>query len=312
MQGNEEYVMYRRRTAQLTSVVLSVRSGILAACCSGGGKARRKRPMLLFLIACSSLVAGFACAELPAKAIQDNSFFIEEAYNQEPDVVQHILSVPAFFSSGVGGLSVNFTQEWPLFGQRHQFSYSVLHGGTKEGAAFGDTRLHYRLQALTEEGCVPAFAPRFTLIIPTGDAAKGFGHGRPGYEVNLPLSKVVSDRITLHWNAGGSFFPAVNGRDLWSGNLGGSVIYAVTENFNLMLESVAAWEQDIDRHGKVGQSVDALLSPGARWALNFPNALQIVVGIGAPMALTPASPDWGIFFYLSFEHPFVRCTPSRL
>ena len=28
----------------------------------------------------------------PAKGIQDNSFFIEEAYNQEAGVVQHILN----------------------------------------------------------------------------------------------------------------------------------------------------------------------------------------------------------------------------
>src|SRR4029434_1297317 len=29
-----------------------------------------------------------------AKGIQDNSFFIEEAYNQEPGVVQHIFNLP--------------------------------------------------------------------------------------------------------------------------------------------------------------------------------------------------------------------------
>jgi hypothetical protein len=29
-----------------------------------------------------------------AKGIQDNSFFIEEAYNQEPGVMQHIFNVP--------------------------------------------------------------------------------------------------------------------------------------------------------------------------------------------------------------------------
>jgi len=34
-----------------------------------------------------------------AKGIQDNSFFIEEAYNQEPGVVQHILTVPIDFTN---------------------------------------------------------------------------------------------------------------------------------------------------------------------------------------------------------------------
>ena len=35
-----------------------------------------------------------------AKGIQDNSFFIEEAYKQEPGVVQHILPVPIDFTNG--------------------------------------------------------------------------------------------------------------------------------------------------------------------------------------------------------------------
>ena len=35
-----------------------------------------------------------------AKGIQDNSFFIEEAYNQEPGVVQHIFNVPVDFTNG--------------------------------------------------------------------------------------------------------------------------------------------------------------------------------------------------------------------
>src|SRR5207302_3879177 len=35
-----------------------------------------------------------------AKGIQDNSFLIEEAYNQEPGVVQHILNVPIDFAGG--------------------------------------------------------------------------------------------------------------------------------------------------------------------------------------------------------------------
>ncbi|PYL47388.1 MAG: hypothetical protein DMF40_08590 [Verrucomicrobia bacterium] len=40
-----------------------------------------------------------AMAEKPlAKGIQDSSFLIEEAYNQEPGVVQHIFNLPSFFS----------------------------------------------------------------------------------------------------------------------------------------------------------------------------------------------------------------------
>jgi hypothetical protein len=98
---------------------------------------------------------------------------------------------------------------------------------------------------------------------------------------------------------------------LWNYNLGGSAIYAVTDNFNLMLESVANWEQDVDPARNVDQTVVALVSPGARYAFNLPNDLQIVLGAAAPIGLTSDSPDWGLFFYLSFEHPFMRTQPER-
>ncbi|MEY2530816.1 MAG: hypothetical protein QOI96_901 [Verrucomicrobiota bacterium] len=54
-------------------------------------------------------------AEPTAKGIQDNSFFVEEAYNQEAGVVQHILNVPVFFTHGKKEITPDFTQEWPVF-----------------------------------------------------------------------------------------------------------------------------------------------------------------------------------------------------
>ena len=50
----------------------------------------------------------------------------------------------------------------------------------------------------------------------------------------------------------------------------------------------------------------ALLSPGARYAFNFPNDAQLVVGLAVPIGLTSDSPDYGLFFYCSFEHAFTR------
>ena len=73
-------------------------------------------------------------------------------------------------------------------------------------------RLNYRLQALMEGKYTPAFAPRLSLVLPTGDSDKGFGAGVVGYEFNLPFSKIVSDRWTLNFNAGMSVFPNVHNR----------------------------------------------------------------------------------------------------
>jgi hypothetical protein len=252
-------------------------------------------------------------SEPVAKAIQDNSFFVEEAYNQEAGVVQHILNVPIFFQNDEKEFSFVFTQEWPVFSQRHQFSYTIPYAFLENGVSengLEDIRLNYRFQALFENNQLPAFAPRFSFVLPTGDAEKGFGHETLGYEVNLPFSKIVSDRWTLHFNAGATFFPDVNGRDLRNHNLGGSAIYAVSENFNLMLESVANWEEDVDELRNIDRTVTALISPGARYAFNLPNDAQLVVGVAVPIGLTSDSPDYGLFFYCSFEHPFTRAPAS--
>jgi hypothetical protein len=100
----------------------------------------------------------------------------------------------------------------------------------------------------------------------------------------------------VHFNAGGSFFPDVNDRDLWNDNLGGSAIYAVTQNFNLMPESVANWDQDVDSAKDVDRTLAALISPGVRYAFNLPDDVQIVAGAAVPSGLTSDSPDWGFSF----------------
>jgi Putative MetA-pathway of phenol degradation len=210
-------------------------------------------------------------------------------------------------------VSPSFTQEWPIFSQLHQFSYTIPYvfvenSGPESG--FADIRLNYRFQGLMETERTPAFAPRFSLVTPTGDADKGFGHGRLGYEVNLPFSKIVSDRWTLHFNAGGSVFLDAKGHDSWNYNLGASAIYAVSKDFNLMLESVAGWNEDVDLARRIDRTTTALISPGARYAFNLPNDLQIVVGAAVPIGLTSDSPDYGFFFYCSFEHPFMRTRSS--
>ena len=260
------------------------------------------------------LVSSVIAAEPLAKGIQDNSFFVEEAYNQEPGVVQHIFNLPILFTGHEKNISPIFTQEWPIFTQTHQFSYTIPYtfmenGGSENGLA--DIRLNYRFQALFETERTPAFAPRFSFVTPTGDAGKGFGHDRLGYEVNLPFSKIVSDRWTINFNAGGSVFPDVKGHDLWGWNLGASAIYAVSENFNLLLETVAGRNEDVDLARKVNRTTTALISPGVRYAFNLPNDLQIVAGAAVPVGLTSDSPDWGMFFYLSFEYPFVRTSAKE-
>ena len=266
---------------------------------------------LLVVAAPLSLLTTSTASEPLAKGIQDNSFFIEEAYNQEPGVVQHILNVPISFTNGSREIAPSFTQEWPIFSQTHQFSYTIPYVFTEDDNGLADMRLNYRLQALTEDAYTPAFAPRLSLVLPTGDQDNGLGTGVVGYETNLPFSKIISDRWTLHFNAGMSVFPNTGDHHLTNYNLGASAIYAVSRDFNLMLETVAGWNEDIAEGAlaaetTVGRTTTAIISPGARYAFNLPNNAQLVVGLALPLGLTSDSPDWGLFFYCSFEHPFMQ------
>src|SRR5438105_1588271 len=70
-----------------------------------------------------------------AEGIQDNSFLVEEAYNQEPGVIQHIFTFVYQVDKQRGpddrALVANFTQEWPLLSQTHQLSYSLLYNSVE-------------------------------------------------------------------------------------------------------------------------------------------------------------------------------------
>ncbi len=76
-------------------------------------------------LACLLPLSALIASEPLAKGIQDNSFFIEEAYNQEPGVVQHIFNLAIDFTNGSREIAPSFTQEWPVFSQTHQFSYTI-------------------------------------------------------------------------------------------------------------------------------------------------------------------------------------------
>src|SRR5438552_7990975 len=80
---------------------------------------------LLFLISIGRLLAqGASAPATQAHPIQDNSFLAEEAYNQEPGVVQHIQTFTRLWNSKTWAYS--FTQEWPVPSHwRHQLSYTV-------------------------------------------------------------------------------------------------------------------------------------------------------------------------------------------
>ena len=249
----------------------------------------------------------------PVEGIMDNSFLIEEAYNQDPGVVQHIFnglySFNRFTGAGEKRVDLSFTQEWPAYGQTHQLSYTVPYSSVREAGRWtdgiGDVLLHYRFQAYLDEKTLTAFAPRFSLLLPTGDERKGQGSGTPGYQLGLPFSTTLGDRLFAHANAGLTLLPRSGprpGHDLLNYNLGGSLIYCATLRLNLMLEWVGYWNEGAGNTGRVQREFGSVISPAVRYAFNFRNDSQLVLGLGLPFGLTRAAPDIGLFVYLSFEH----------
>jgi hypothetical protein len=244
-----------------------------------------------------------------AAGVQDNSFLLEEAYNQEAGVVQHINALRRFR----GDWFHTFIQEWPLGSQAHQFSYtipysSIRHESGQRFHGVGDILLNYRPQVWYESATSPAFAPRFSLILPSGSKSKGLGDNSYGLQINAAFSKIVSDRTTLHANAGTTYLFDVDGHHPIGFNLGASAIYAMTRDFNLMLETLAEWEQSVNLDRELEREFRFTVSPGARYALNFPALaeLQVVFGAAAPISfLKNGDVSYGVFFYLSFEHNFL-------
>jgi hypothetical protein len=277
-------------------------------------------PVKPYGLPCLLLISGLAAFGQnqggPKKTppIQDNSFLVEEAYNQERGVVQHISSFSRMWNSK--DWSYSFTQEWPgPRNWRHQFSYTLvgMHAGAfaGTGAGLGDTVFNYRYQVAGNGDSRFAFAPRVSVLFPTGGVSAGRGMGAAGVQANLPVSIVVHRRLVTHWNAGSTFVPhALSADHLRASSVGytfsQSFIYLANPRLNFLLETSASDFQSVVGEGRTEWSKLRYVSPGVRGAFNFKNGLQIVPGLAIPIGVGPSAGEKGVFLYLSFEHPFGR------
>lgn len=267
-------------------------------------------------------------SENEPKHISDNSFLIEEAYNQEPGVVQHIFNWIWQWDRTHGPqreFGLLYVVELPIGSQRHQFSFTPIAfaefyehptgGDPDEQGGFGDMFFNYRYQIWMEDedGWRPAVAPRISVIAPTGDESRGLGTGEFGYQFNLPISKMI-EPFAFHMNAGFTIVPDVSGpisggvqlpgESLLGSHVGGSVIWLANYRTNLLLECIALWNEELDDSGVSDHTTEIILNPGVRHAIYTSDEVQWVLGLGVPIGLSPGAPDIGIFGYMSVEHAF--------
>ena len=252
-------------------------------------------------------LAGAAGAQTPAPApptsepfqIADNSFLVEEAFNQEARIFQNIFGA----TRQDHAWQMTFTQEWPAPSMRHQLSYTIGADSFAGSGNVSDTYLNYRFQALEEGPGRPAFSPRLSAIVPTGRTLAGEGFG--GLQVNLPFSKQVDD-FYFHWNGGFTWRPRGDRPDLLTPTFAGSTIYRLRPMLNLMLESVIAFDADDNPLGGVQHTRAFTLSPGVRGGWNLGDETQIILGLAVPTTFANGTSATGIFGYFSYELPFKK------
>jgi hypothetical protein len=245
----------------------------------------------------------------PLPRIQDNSFLVEEAYNQEAGVVQHITTFRK--QRGSGDFDAAFTQEWPVGSVRHQLSYDVPLVRTSSATGIGDVGVNYRYQLVGDGEARLAVAPRLSLTLPTGDWKRSRGRGSAGIDAAIPVSFVISRFVVAHMNAGASFTPDARdvaghkaGASDWS--VAQSVIVTASSIVQPMLEAVYSRSREVAGDRRTESSESFFISPGLRAAINFPSGLQVVPGIAVPVGVGPSHRERGVFVYLSFEHSFTR------
>jgi hypothetical protein len=242
--------------------------------------------------------------------IQDNSFLVEEAYNQEDGVIQHISFVQPL---STGDWVYTQTDEWPLRSLKHQLSLTF---GLNRAAAYrlsgpgwGDTALNYRYQLAGSGETRLAIAPRFSLLAPTGDSAVGRGYGGWGLQTNLPISIQHNRYLVTHWNAGLTWIPSQQNSlhqraTALNPNLGQSTVWLMKPRFNALCEVVWSSNTVVTGPHRTSSMNSVYVSPGIRWAYNFKNGLQIVPGLAIPFGFMGVQHQKGAIFYLSFEHGF--------
>ena len=271
--------------------------------------------VLFSLAAALPLAAQSTAVPAAPPPIEDNSFLVEEAYNQERGIVQHVSTFAR--SAGSAAWVYAFTQEWPLAGQTHQLSYSIPLAHNDDplatGTGIGDIAVTYRYQIGGGENAF-ALAPNVSVILPTGDSRRSLGSGGTGVQLKLPFSAQLAPRLVAHSNAGVTFTPRA--RDTFGNTaavrgyaLGQSVIWLAHPRLNLMLESVWSNMETVTGPRQTERGTEFLLSPGVRTAFNLRSGLQIVPGLAFPFGIGSSRGERGVFAYLSFEHPFARQSP---
>lgn len=230
-------------------------------------------------------------------SIEDNSFLLEEAFNQSPGIIQYTAS--AKFHHGTAAL--NFEFELPIRGESHQLSFSIPAKVFQSNTGMEDLVFSYR-PLLSGRQRWLMLTPKISVILPTGNFAHGLGNGTFGLEWNIAMTKRISRKLISHINAGSSYSLCdtqleILEKRLQSRFAGMSVIFAVARRFDLLAEVIAADEVS----APVKSHLSLIGNPGFRLLLNI-NGFAVVPGMSTPIEILSGRPRLSqVLFYLSIE-----------
>ena len=218
-------------------------------------------------------------------AIEDNSFLLEEAYNQKKDEYQFI---HYYQSSKEGEQEYFFQLEAPLTHETHQLSFDFSYLRPSEIPEFtvSDTQLNYRYQAMKINEHM--LTERLTLVIPTGSERYDSGSGEYAFSFMQSATFPLGERYMNHWNLGATIYPhATTGI-----TAGTSIVYLYKDDLNFLAETLIETDHESD--------TSFYLNPGFRFALDGEKG-QLVPGIAFPFQYTENKIFPGVFVYLSVE-----------
>lgn len=243
--------------------------------------------------------------------LQSNELLVETPYLQERGEVEHSFSMRR--TRNENWVST-FRQEWPLFSNKHQLSFSIpAQTGRNEAAqrGFGDVEVEYQYQLIGSNESRLTIAPGVGVSFPTGSLAKELGAGAPGFALSLPVGFMLTPALGLNTHLETGIFrhtrnSAQEPLHQYEFAAGQSLVWYVRPKLNALLE--AKWERSVIREGEnPRQHEDELfVAPGIRWAHILNNRFVIIPGISVPLGVGPSRGDRGIMFSFAVEHPFGR------
>ena len=258
---------------------------------------------VLALLLLTSSISAFA-------KIEDNSFLLEEAFNQEYGVYQFIQKYQTDLKDKKT-FDYAFENEIPLTDKVHQFSYEIPVAKTNEAkeSGVGDISLNYRWQPVNTGAIL--LAERIGLILPTGSVAEETGNGVYGLEFMQAATIHLNESFVNHYNFGFTTLPDAETsghnkkRTISSFSAGTSLIYLAKDNFNLMFEALVESGQEVDATGAKTAATTVTLNPGVRFAYDFDwKETQIVPGVSFPVDVISSRTSYGALLYLSIEPKF--------